>query len=316
MCRGSRTSSSASASTSRRNATSNASCSTITSSKTSSLKPATASTPGRASRPADRGDQRLSGGLAILLRRPRRRGPRRRSARSPCGCTGRGCGAGCRAVRATSSSTAAARSAPSRSAAGRRRGPCAVGRGPDRRRRVRWPRAGSGLADDRSDGTGRQGAAGCQQQCSGHRDGEEADWGAHGRLQGGGDVRCARGPAARAGSGAVAPRARGPSLTVLAAALATALRVVPRTCPRLPLMTSDVHDIVDEQLRRTRQRYTRGRRQLVELLLTPATGHDPGAARALGARSRRARCTATSRSWSSAARSSASPRPTTSPATS
>ncbi len=32
-------------------------------------------------------------------------------------------------------------------------------------------------------------------------------------------------------------------------------------------MAADVHDIVDEQLRRTRQRYTRGRRQLVELLL-------------------------------------------------
>jgi Fur family transcriptional regulator, ferric uptake regulator len=32
-------------------------------------------------------------------------------------------------------------------------------------------------------------------------------------------------------------------------------------------MTANVHDIVDEQLRRTRQRYTRGRRQLVELLL-------------------------------------------------
>jgi Fur family transcriptional regulator, ferric uptake regulator len=32
-------------------------------------------------------------------------------------------------------------------------------------------------------------------------------------------------------------------------------------------MAPDVHDIVDEQLRRTRQRYTRGRRQLVELLL-------------------------------------------------
>ncbi|TVP67942.1 MAG: transcriptional repressor [Nitriliruptor sp.] len=31
-------------------------------------------------------------------------------------------------------------------------------------------------------------------------------------------------------------------------------------------MAPDVHDIVDEQLRRTRQRYTRGRRQLVELL--------------------------------------------------
>jgi Fur family transcriptional regulator, ferric uptake regulator len=32
-------------------------------------------------------------------------------------------------------------------------------------------------------------------------------------------------------------------------------------------MAPDVHDIVDEQLRRTRQRYTRGRRQLVELLV-------------------------------------------------
>ncbi len=35
-------------------------------------------------------------------------------------------------------------------------------------------------------------------------------------------------------------------------------------------MAADVHDIVDEQLRRTRQRYTRGRRQLVELLLATA----------------------------------------------
>jgi Fur family transcriptional regulator, ferric uptake regulator len=34
-----------------------------------------------------------------------------------------------------------------------------------------------------------------------------------------------------------------------------------------PSTTSDVHDIVDEQLRRTRQRYTLGRRQLVDLLL-------------------------------------------------
>lgn len=33
-------------------------------------------------------------------------------------------------------------------------------------------------------------------------------------------------------------------------------------------MTTDVHPIVDEQLRRTRQRYTLGRRQLVELLLS------------------------------------------------
>ena len=32
-------------------------------------------------------------------------------------------------------------------------------------------------------------------------------------------------------------------------------------------MAAEVHDIVDEQLRRSRQRYTRGRRQLVELLL-------------------------------------------------
>ena len=32
-------------------------------------------------------------------------------------------------------------------------------------------------------------------------------------------------------------------------------------------MATEVHDIVDEQLRRSRQRYTRGRRQLVELLL-------------------------------------------------
>jgi Fe2+ or Zn2+ uptake regulation protein len=32
-------------------------------------------------------------------------------------------------------------------------------------------------------------------------------------------------------------------------------------------MASEVHDIVDEQLRRSRQRYTRGRRQLVELLV-------------------------------------------------
>lgn len=31
-------------------------------------------------------------------------------------------------------------------------------------------------------------------------------------------------------------------------------------------MSDEVHQIVDEQLRRTRQRYTRGRRQLVELL--------------------------------------------------
>lgn len=32
-------------------------------------------------------------------------------------------------------------------------------------------------------------------------------------------------------------------------------------------MAPDLHNIVDEQLRRTRQRYTRGRRQLVELLV-------------------------------------------------
>ncbi len=32
-------------------------------------------------------------------------------------------------------------------------------------------------------------------------------------------------------------------------------------------MAPDLHDIVDEQLRRTRQRYTRGRRQLVDLLV-------------------------------------------------
>jgi Fur family transcriptional regulator, ferric uptake regulator len=32
-------------------------------------------------------------------------------------------------------------------------------------------------------------------------------------------------------------------------------------------MAPDVHTIVDEQLRRTRQRYTRGRQQLVELLV-------------------------------------------------
>lgn len=31
-------------------------------------------------------------------------------------------------------------------------------------------------------------------------------------------------------------------------------------------MNDNIHDIVDEQLRRTRQRYTRGRRQLVEML--------------------------------------------------
>lgn len=32
-------------------------------------------------------------------------------------------------------------------------------------------------------------------------------------------------------------------------------------------MTTEVHDIVEDQLRRTRQRYTLGRRQLVELLV-------------------------------------------------
>lgn len=32
-------------------------------------------------------------------------------------------------------------------------------------------------------------------------------------------------------------------------------------------MTTEVHDIVDGQLRRSRQRYTRGRRQLVDLLM-------------------------------------------------
>jgi Fur family transcriptional regulator, ferric uptake regulator len=32
-------------------------------------------------------------------------------------------------------------------------------------------------------------------------------------------------------------------------------------------MTSDVHQIIDEQLRRTRQRYTLGRQQLVQLLI-------------------------------------------------
>jgi Fur family transcriptional regulator, ferric uptake regulator len=32
-------------------------------------------------------------------------------------------------------------------------------------------------------------------------------------------------------------------------------------------MVTDIHDIVDEQLRRTRQRYTLGRRQLVQLLI-------------------------------------------------
>jgi len=32
-------------------------------------------------------------------------------------------------------------------------------------------------------------------------------------------------------------------------------------------MATEVHDLVDEQLRRTRQRYTRGRRQLVALLV-------------------------------------------------
>jgi Fur family transcriptional regulator, ferric uptake regulator len=32
-------------------------------------------------------------------------------------------------------------------------------------------------------------------------------------------------------------------------------------------MTSDVHQIIDEQLRRTRQRYTLGRQQLIQLLI-------------------------------------------------
>ncbi len=36
---------------------------------------------------------------------------------------------------------------------------------------------------------------------------------------------------------------------------------------RLAHMSEDVHTIVDEQLRRSRQRYTRGRKQLVELLV-------------------------------------------------
>lgn len=35
----------------------------------------------------------------------------------------------------------------------------------------------------------------------------------------------------------------------------------------LAAMTTDVHDIVDEQLRRSRQRYTGGRRQLVQTLM-------------------------------------------------
>jgi Fur family transcriptional regulator, ferric uptake regulator len=35
-------------------------------------------------------------------------------------------------------------------------------------------------------------------------------------------------------------------------------------------MSTDVHAIVDEQLRRTRQRYTLGRRQLVDLLMAAA----------------------------------------------
>lgn len=52
-------------------------------------------------------------------------------------------------------------------------------------------------------------------------------------------------------------------------------------------MTNDVHHAVDEQLRRTRQRYTRGRRQLVDLLLETARPvtitelHDLGAAQSL-----------------------------------
>ncbi len=37
--------------------------------------------------------------------------------------------------------------------------------------------------------------------------------------------------------------------------------------PTLAAMTFDVHKTVDEQLRRTRQRYTRGRRQLIDVLL-------------------------------------------------
>ena len=42
----------------------------------------------------------------------------------------------------------------------------------------------------------------------------------------------------------------------------------PRRPPGGPRVTSDVHATVDQQLRRTRQRYTGGRRQLVELLAT------------------------------------------------
>ncbi len=48
-------------------------------------------------------------------------------------------------------------------------------------------------------------------------------------------------------------------------------------------MTSEVHDVVDEQLRRTRQRYTAGRRELVEALchlgrpVTIPELHDSGA---------------------------------------
>lgn len=42
---------------------------------------------------------------------------------------------------------------------------------------------------------------------------------------------------------------------------------IPRTSPILRAMSQDVHDIVDHQLRRTRQRYTLGRQQLVDLLL-------------------------------------------------
>jgi Fur family transcriptional regulator, ferric uptake regulator len=37
--------------------------------------------------------------------------------------------------------------------------------------------------------------------------------------------------------------------------------------PYPPAMTSDVHQTIDEQLRRTRQRYTLGRQQLVQLLI-------------------------------------------------
>jgi Fur family transcriptional regulator, ferric uptake regulator len=40
-----------------------------------------------------------------------------------------------------------------------------------------------------------------------------------------------------------------------------------RCDPYYAAMERDIHDVVDDQLRRTRQRYTRGRRQLVELLV-------------------------------------------------